>query len=95
MSKLQQIMDIFAGFGKRETAVAIIQDGTTPAEKIVIGKVKDIVFRSQAAELRNPAVIIVGDVVDLHATLIQSKPYLQISADGGGLAVSKAYGGRH
>lgn len=72
MSKLEQIMDIFAGFGKGETAAAIIQDGTTPAEKIVIGKVKDIVFRSQAAQLRNPAVIIVGDVVGLHSILLKT-----------------------
>ena len=93
MSKLEQIMDIFAGFGKRETPVAIIQNGTTPNEKIVIGKVKDIVFRSQAAQLCNPAIIIVGEVVDLHATLIQCKSDLQIRADGGGLAVSKAHGG--
>lgn len=73
MSKLEQIMDIFAGFGKGETPVAIIQDGTTPAEKIVIGKVKDIVFRSQAAQLSNPAVIIVGEVVDLHSTLLKTR----------------------
>jgi uroporphyrin-III C-methyltransferase len=65
MSKLEQIMDIFAGFGKCETPVAIIQRGTTPAEKVVIGKVKDIVFRSQAARLANPAVIVVGEVVNL------------------------------
>ena len=73
MSKLEAIMDIFAGCGKSETAVAIIQEGTTPTEKMVIGKVKDIAFRAQHAGLRNPAIIIVGDVVNLHPSLVQAQ----------------------
>ncbi len=77
MSKLEQIMDIFSGFGKSETPVAIIQDGTTPAAKMVIGKVMDIVFRSQAAQLCNPAVIVVGEVVNLHPAFL--KTYAQSS----------------
>ncbi|MEO5893173.1 MAG: uroporphyrinogen-III C-methyltransferase [Ferruginibacter sp.] len=66
MSKLEAIMDIFAANGKSNTAVAIIQDGTTAREKMVIGTVKDIAFRAQHAQLTNPAIIIVGDVVQLH-----------------------------
>ena len=66
MSKLEAIMDIFIANGKANTPVAIIQDGTITKEKMVIGKVKDIYFRSQVANLTNPAIIIVGDVVDLH-----------------------------
>ena len=67
MSKLEAIMDIFSECGKAETPVAIIQDGTTEKEKIVIGKVKDIYFRALHAELSNPAIIMVGEVVSLHA----------------------------
>lgn len=66
MSKLEAIMDIFAAYGKRETPVAIIQDGTTHNEKMVIGVVKDIAFKAQCAGLGNPAIIIVGEVVRLH-----------------------------
>jgi uroporphyrin-III C-methyltransferase len=71
MSKLEPIMDIFASYGKQDTAVAIIQHGTTPAEKMIIGQVKDILFRSQAAQMANPSVIIVGEVVKLHPSLLQ------------------------
>src|SRR6478752_5168077 len=46
MSKLEAIMDIFIGYGKNETPVAIIQDGTTQKEKMVFGTVKDIAFKS-------------------------------------------------
>lgn len=73
MSKLETIMDIFAGYGKRDTPVAIIQDGTTPKEKIVIGTVRDIVFKAQYAGLANPAIIIVGEVVKLHPALVQQQ----------------------
>jgi uroporphyrin-III C-methyltransferase len=66
MSKLEAIMDIFVEIGKHETPVAIIQEGTTKKEKIIIGKVKDIFFKSQFEGIKNPAVIIVGEVVKLH-----------------------------
>jgi uroporphyrin-III C-methyltransferase len=70
MSKLEAIMDIFTTHGKSETPVAIIQDGTTDKEKIVIGKVKDIAFKAQYAGLGNPAIIMVGEVVRLHPSLL-------------------------
>lgn len=69
MSKLEAIMEIFAGCGKKETPVAIIQDGTTNREKMVMGTVRDIVFKAQYEELGNPAIIIVGEVVKLHPSL--------------------------
>jgi len=59
-------MDIFSMHGKNETPVAIIQDGTTEKEKMVIGTVRDVAFKAQYAGLGNPAVIIVGEVVRLH-----------------------------
>lgn len=70
MSKLEAIMEIFAGHGKSDTPVAIIQEGTTSREKMVMGTVRDIVFRAQHAGLGNPAVIIVGEVVKLHPTML-------------------------
>lgn len=65
MSKLEKIMEIFRANGKGNTPVAIIQEGTTSKEKIVIGIVDDIVFRAQYAGLENPAIIIIGEVVQL------------------------------
>lgn len=68
MSKLEAIMEIFADNGKSDTPVAIIQNGTTAKEKTVVGKVKDIYFKSQYEELTNPAIIIVGEVVKFHTS---------------------------
>ena len=72
MSKLEAIMDIFTGYGKQDTPVAIIQNGTTAEEKFIIGSVKDIFFKAQFANISNPAVIVVGEVVRLHPSLLKS-----------------------
>jgi uroporphyrin-III C-methyltransferase len=71
MSKLETIMEIFSFYGKAETPVAIIQNGTTIKEKIVIGKVKDIYYRAQYEQITNPAIIGVGEVVNLHPSMIK------------------------
>jgi uroporphyrin-III C-methyltransferase len=81
MSKLEAIMDIFAAYGKNETPVAIIQDGTTEKEKMVIGKVKDIAFRAQHAGLGNPAIIMVGEVVNLHPSHLALKTGINTNMD--------------
>lgn len=79
MSKLEAIMDIFVENGKAETPVAIIQDGTTPKQKTVIGTVKDIFFRAQFAQLSNPSIIIIGEVVNFHTDQLSTiaRPHLQ------------------
>ena len=73
MSKLEAIMDIFKEFGKQDTPVAIIQNGTTAEEKWLIGSVKDILFKAEIAGLVNPAIIVVGEVVRLHPSLLKEK----------------------
>jgi uroporphyrin-III C-methyltransferase len=70
MSKLEAIMEIFATHGKASTPVAIIQNGTMPNEKLVIGTVKDIHFRAAAEGLANPAIIVVGETVRMHPSFI-------------------------
>lgn len=81
MSKLEAIMDIFREHGKRDTPVAIIQNGTTPEEKWVIGSVKDIVFKAEFAGITNPAIIVVGEVVRLHPSQLKEKLQHQITND--------------
>lgn len=71
MSKIEAIMDIFSREGKKETPVAVIQNGTLPNEKRVTGTVNDICFKVQHSGLTNPAIIIIGEVVELH-NLVQS-----------------------
>jgi uroporphyrin-III C-methyltransferase len=79
MSKLEAIMEIFAEHGKSETPVAIIQDGTTDKEKMVIGKVKDVFYRAQYEGLSNPAIIMIGEVVRLHPSFCRE--YIAANVD--------------
>lgn len=69
MKKLSQIMQILSDFGKSETPVAIIQNGSLPNEKIGIGKVNTIVEIAQQKNLAAPAIIVVGEVVTEAAVL--------------------------
>jgi uroporphyrin-III C-methyltransferase len=64
MSKLDQIVTIYQNQSRGETPVAIIQNGTTPEEKIGVGTIntiQDIVVEKQ---LSSPAIIVIGNVVN-------------------------------
>ncbi len=64
MSKLGEIMELFKQEGKEKTPVAIIQNGTTQHEKIGIGTVASIENKAREQQLSNPAIIIIGEVVN-------------------------------
>jgi uroporphyrin-III C-methyltransferase len=71
MNKLQLITELFSAFGKSELPVAIIQNGTLPDEKIVIGRVKDIYSKAKEHGIGSPAVILIGESVNWRAALIK------------------------
>jgi len=60
-----------------ETPVALIRWGTRPEQHTVVGRLDNIVQRVEAAGLRSPAVIVVGEVVSLRNKLqwFESKPF--------------------
>ncbi|WP_222983308.1 uroporphyrinogen-III C-methyltransferase [Flagellimonas meishanensis] len=64
MSKLGEIMELFKKEGKENTSVAIIQNGTTENEKVGIGTVASIEDKAREQQLANPAIIIIGEVVN-------------------------------
>lgn len=63
MSKLSQIVDLFAKEGKSSTPVAIIQNGTREDEKVGVGTIASIEQEVDRRGLANPAIIIIGEVV--------------------------------
>ena len=63
MSKLPEIVELFQHYGRGDEAVAIIQNGTLPNEKIGVGTINSIVEEVENKKLSNPAVIVIGDVV--------------------------------
>ena len=69
MSKLAEIVQIFSKEGQSETAIAIIQNGTRPNEKVGIGKISNIEAIVEDTQLSNPAIIIIGEVVNQRVDL--------------------------
>lgn len=63
MSKLGAIVDLFKQEGKDDTPIAIIQNGTRENEKVGVGTITTIQKEVAKQELKNPAIIIIGDVV--------------------------------
>jgi uroporphyrin-III C-methyltransferase len=63
MSKLAQIVALFQKELKGETPIAIIQNGTTPDEKVGIGTINTIQEIAAENKLGSPAIIIIGEVV--------------------------------
>jgi uroporphyrinogen III methyltransferase/synthase len=58
------------------TPVALIQWGTTPKQQVVEGTLANIVYRAKEANIGSPAVLIVGEVVELRHKLrwFENKP---------------------
>lgn len=75
MSKLSEITACFRESGKKDTPVAIIQNGTTPEERIGVGTIDTIEEVVQELKLTNPSIIVIGEVVRHRAQLLnlQSK----------------------
>lgn len=69
MGKLSEIVQIFSNEGKSETAVAIIQNGTRVSEKVGIGTISTIESIVEEKKLSNPAIIIIGEVVNQRVDL--------------------------
>lgn len=70
MSKLPQIVKLFQAEGKNKLPVAIIQRGTTSQEKLGIGTVDTIEQIVAEKDLKNPAIIVLGEVVKHRETLL-------------------------
>ena len=77
LKKLAKIVDIFIAAGKKELPVAVVQNGSSANEKLVIGNVATILASVKEEKIEAPALLIFGEVVSLHPsfkTLIQ--PYV-------------------
>jgi len=58
------------------TPAAVVQQGTTPKQKVVVGDLSDLAKKVAAAELKPPCLIIVGHVVKLREKLGWFEPRL-------------------
>lgn len=75
MSKLEEIAAIYSQMGKGQVPAAIIQNGTLPDQKVGVGVAADLAVFAAEQDLRNPAIIVIGEVVRFHEAFqeLQSK----------------------
>jgi uroporphyrin-III C-methyltransferase len=66
LGKLKEIAEIFNKEEKSDTAIALIQDGSLPSQKIALGTIETIVDIAQEKNIKAPAVIVIGEVVKQH-----------------------------
>ena len=66
LGKLKEIADIFANEGKANTAIALIQDGSLPTQKVAVGTINTIIDIAENNQIKAPAVIVIGEVVEQH-----------------------------
>ena len=66
MRKLREIATVFSIFGKGKTPVLVIQNGSLPNERKVLGTVDTIADIVETEGLSYPGIIIIGEVVSLH-----------------------------
>ncbi|WP_299670307.1 uroporphyrinogen-III C-methyltransferase [uncultured Polaribacter sp.] len=74
MGKLSEIIQLFQQENKNNLPVAIIQNGTRTNEKVGIGTVDTILEIVREKELSNPAIIVLGEVVN-HRNIIGTIQY--------------------
>ncbi|WP_084053984.1 uroporphyrinogen-III C-methyltransferase [Desulfonispora thiosulfatigenes] len=77
VSNLPKIVKRLVDNGKdKETPIALIRWGTRPEQEVVTGRLDNIVEEVEKAGLTSPAIIIIGEVVNLRDTLkwFETKP---------------------
>lgn len=65
MRKIKEIVALFKRVGKENTPVAIVQNGSMPNERLGIGTISSIEKVVAREKLASPAVIVIGDVVNV------------------------------
>lgn len=68
VNKIREIADIFILHGKRELPVAVVQNGTLPNQRVLIGSISTIADDVAKAEIGSPAIIVIGEVVRYAST---------------------------
>ncbi len=63
----QIVAQLVAADKSATTPVAVIENGTLPAQRVTTGTLRDIVVKARTAGVHAPATIVIGEVVRLHA----------------------------
>lgn len=65
LHKLEEITAMYAALGRADEPISIIQNGTLEEQKVVTGKITNIVPLAKISEMASPAIIVIGQVAAL------------------------------
>ncbi|MEZ0541224.1 uroporphyrinogen-III C-methyltransferase [Fibrella arboris] len=68
LNKLDEICALYDSFGRGNLPMAVIQNGSRPTERCLVGQVWEMPGLVAQYQLGAPAIIIIGEVVRLHPT---------------------------
>lgn len=63
--KLPEIVEIYSQLNKFDEPIAIIQNGSLPTQKVVTGKISNILPLAQICAISSPAIIVIGKAASL------------------------------
>ncbi len=66
LKNIVQITAVYKAAGRIKLPVAVVQNGSTAQEQLVLGTVENIVDKVKEAKIKAPALLIFGEVVSLH-----------------------------
>lgn len=69
MRKIREICRLFEQYRSGETPVLVIQNGSLPSEKKLLGRINEIADKVDQEGLGAPGLIVIGEVVALHPEL--------------------------
>jgi uroporphyrin-III C-methyltransferase len=72
VQKLRFITEVLAGYGKAGLPAMVVQNGSTPIEKTVVGTVETLADLATEQGIGTPGIIVVGEVVGLHPAANQA-----------------------
>lgn len=64
--KLKEIVELYQLNNKGNLPIAIIQNGSLPNERVVLGNIDNIIQKSERSLIGVPAIIVLGEVVAKH-----------------------------
>lgn len=71
LGKLNEITQLFKSQGKSDTPVMVVQNSSLDQEQFALGTISTIQKEVENKGLKTPAVIVIGEVVDLHPALLE------------------------
>ena len=70
VGKLREIAALLGNYGRQDVPAMVVQSGSLPGEKVVLGTVGTIARLAEQKGVGTPGIIVVGEVVGLHREFV-------------------------